>query len=166
MDIFSAPFCFSGVRSTFGHSDDMMMMILIRERAYDSNIRKILKWFQKQSLWWEHRNILENCAIITLCWGETSSKFASCQNRVDSTWRACHGPSRVTKTSASWVNSSLRLHFFAQFFSKNSRLFLCIIDALNDEWWLSSERVHDNNIRKVIKHFQKQRVWREHHKIL
>ena len=59
MDIFSAPFCFSGVRSTFGHYDDMMMMILIRERAYDNNIRKILKCFQKQSLWWEHRNILE-----------------------------------------------------------------------------------------------------------
>ena len=54
----------------------MMMMIwwLIRERAYDNNIRKILKFFQKLSLWWEHRNILENCAI-TLCWGETSSEL-------------------------------------------------------------------------------------------
>ena len=29
-------------------------------------------WFA--SLWWEHRNILENCAI-KLCWGETSSKL-------------------------------------------------------------------------------------------
>ena len=39
----------------------MMMMIwwLIRERAYDNNIRKILKYFHKQRLWWEHRNILD-----------------------------------------------------------------------------------------------------------
>ena len=29
MDIFSAPFCFSGVRSTFGHCGDMMMMMMI-----------------------------------------------------------------------------------------------------------------------------------------
>ena len=81
---------------------------LIRERAYDSNIRKILKWFQKQSLWWEHRNILENCAI-TLCWGETSSKFCI-----------------IVKTSASWVNNCIRLHtlkrdiFLRSFFLKIS----------------------------------------------
>ena len=81
---------------------------LIRERAYDNNIRKILKCFQKQSLWWEHRNILENCAI-TLCWGETSSKFC-----------------RIVKTSASWVNNCVRLHtlkrdiFLRSFFLKIS----------------------------------------------
>ena len=81
---------------------------LIRERAYDNNIRKILKYFQKQRLWWEHRNILENCAI-TLCWGETSSKFCI-----------------IVKTSASWVNNCIRLHtlkrdiFLRSFFLKNS----------------------------------------------
>ena len=46
----------------------MMMMIwwLIREQAYDNNIRKILKCFQKQRLWWEHRKILEKLEISEL----------------------------------------------------------------------------------------------------
>ena len=78
---------------------------LIRERAYDSNIRKILKWFQKQSLWWEHRNILENCAI-TLCWGETSSKLCI----VVKTELSLLCGLAPAKTSASWVNNSIRLH--------------------------------------------------------
>ena len=87
---------------------DDMIWWLIRERAYDNNIRKILKYFQKQRLWWEHRNILENCAI-TLCWGETSSKFCI-----------------IVKTSASWVNNCIRLHtlkrdiFLRSFFLKIS----------------------------------------------
>ena len=68
----------------------------------------ILKCFQKQRLWWEHRNILENCAI-TLCWGETSTKFCI-----------------IVKTSASWVNNCIRLHtlkrdiFLRSFFLKIS----------------------------------------------
>ena len=94
MDIFSAPFCFSGVRSTFGHYDDMMMMILIRERAYDNNIRKILKRFRKQSLWWEHRNILENCANHTVLRRDLLKALHSCQNRVVSTVRACPGKNK------------------------------------------------------------------------
>ena len=62
---------------------------------------------------------------------------------------------RVTKTSASW-NNSLRFHFLLRssfikvpdyFFA--SLMLLMMIDDL------SSERVHDKNIRKVIKHFQK-----------
>ena len=36
---------------------------LSRERAYDNNIRKVLKYFQKQRVWWEHRNILEKLEI-------------------------------------------------------------------------------------------------------
>ena len=53
------------------HLAIMMMMIwwwwwLIRERAYDNNIRKILKYFQKQRVWWEHRNILEKLEISEL----------------------------------------------------------------------------------------------------
>ena len=38
---------------------DDMIWWLTRERAYDNNIRRVLKYFQKQRLWWEHRNILE-----------------------------------------------------------------------------------------------------------
>ena len=152
MDIFSAPFFFSGVRSKFGQYGDMIWWWW-----YDDDDDWWWWW------WWISLKKLRKSHCVE---DRPPQSLHSCQNRVDSTWRACHGPSRVTKTSASWVDSSLRLHFFAQFFSKNSRLFLRIIDALNDEWWLSSERVHDNNIRKVIKHFQKQRVWRENHKIL
>ena len=36
---------------------------LSRERAYDNSIRKVLKYFQKQRVWWEHRNILEKLEI-------------------------------------------------------------------------------------------------------
>ena len=39
---------------------------LSRERAYDNNIRKVLKYFQKQRVWWEHRNILEKLEISEL----------------------------------------------------------------------------------------------------
>ena len=144
MDIFSAPFCFSGVRSTFGHCGDMMMMMMI--------------------------DILEKLRKSHYVEERPPQSFASCQNRVVSTVRACHGTQ--TKTSASWVNSSIRLHtlktwhFFAQFFSKNFRLFLRIIDALDEWWWLSRERDYVNNIRKVLKYFQKQRVWWEHRNIL
>ena len=123
---------------------------LIRERAYDSNIRKILKCFQKQSLWWEHRNILENCAI-TLCWGETSSKLCI----VVKTELSLLCGLAPAKTSASWVNNSIRLHtlkrdiFLAQFFSKNFRLFLRIkmmlflikILSRDDDWFASGHMI-------------------------
>ena len=143
MDIFYAPFCFRGVRSTFGHYDDIWWWWwLIRERAYDNNIRKILKCFQKQSLWWEHRNILEKLRNHTVLRRDLLKALHSCQNRVVSTVRACHG-----QTSASWVNNSIRLHtlkrdiFLAQFFSKNFRLFLRIkmmlffIKLLSHDGW-------------------------------
>ena len=93
----------------------MMMMIwwLIRERAYDNNIRKILKYFQKQRLWWEHRNILETAQ--SHCVEETSPKFCLI---VKTNWRGL----------ARWVNSVSNYthrtwHFFAQLFSKNFRYY-------------------------------------------
>ena len=105
---------------------DDMIWWLICERAYDNNIRKILKYFQKQRLWWEHHNILENCAI-TLCWGETSSKFCI-----------------IVKTSASWVNNCIRLHtlkrdiFLRSFFLKISDIIsLHQNDALLDKSFVS-----------------------------
>ena len=45
MDILYAPFCFRGVRSTFGHCDDMMMM-MIDSRGCGGNIAISLKTAQ------------------------------------------------------------------------------------------------------------------------
>ena len=53
------------------YDDDDMMMMMIDDDDDDE-----YPW--------------KNCANHTVL-RETSSKFASCQNRVDSTWRACHG---------------------------------------------------------------------------
>ena len=90
MDIFYAPFCFRGVRSTFGHYDDMMIMILIRERAYDNNIRKILKGFRKQSLWWEHRNILEKLRNNhTVLRRDLLKVLQNCQNKRQLSQQLC-----------------------------------------------------------------------------
>ena len=70
---------------------DDMIWWLTRERAYDNNIGRILKYFQKQRLWWEHRNILETAQ--SHCVEETSPKFCI-----------------IVKTSASWVNNCIKLH--------------------------------------------------------
>ena len=54
---------------------------LIRERAYDNNIRKILKYFQKQRLWWEHRNILEKLRNHIVLRRDLLKVLQSCQNK-------------------------------------------------------------------------------------
>ena len=77
MDIFYAPFCFRGVRSTFGHYDDMMMMMMI-----------------EQSLWWEHRNTLEKLRNHTVLRRDLLKALHSCQNRVVSSVRACPGKNK------------------------------------------------------------------------
>ena len=65
---------------------------------------------------------LENCAI-TLCWGETSSKFC-----------------RIVKTSASWVNNCIRFHtlkrdiFLRSFFSENFRYYF-LASKRCSSWW-------------------------------
>ena len=89
MDIFSAPFFSEEYQAHLAIM--MMMMILIRERTYDNNIRKKLKCFQKQSLWWEHRNILEKLRNQIVLRKDLLKALHSCQNRVVSTGRACHG---------------------------------------------------------------------------
>ena len=98
MDIFSAPFFFSGVHSKFGQYGDMIWWWW-----YDDDDDWWWWW------WWISLKKLRKSHCVE---DRPPQSLHSCQNRVDSTWRACHGPSRVTKTSASWVNSSLRLHSF------------------------------------------------------
>ena len=146
---FLLPFSFSRVRSKFGQYGDMIW------------------WW-----WWlmmmMMMNILEKTAQITLCWGRPPQSLRVVKTELTllgGLATACSRPCDQNKRQLS--QHSLRLHFLLRssflkvpdYFSA-SLMLLMMIDKL------SSERVHDKNIRKVIKHFQKQRVCREHHKIL
>ena len=141
MDIISAPFFFSGVRSKFGQYGDIWWW-------YDDDDDDWWWWW-----WWislkklrkshcVEGDLLKVCELSKQSWLYLAGLPRLAQGR-------------VTKTSASW-NNSLRLHFLLRssflkvpdyFFA--SLMLLMMIDEL------SSERVHDKNIRKVIKHFQK-----------
>ena len=152
MDIFSAPF-FSAeyvanlANMVIWYDDDDMMMMMIDDGDDDE-----YPWKNCANHTVLRIDLLKVCIVV----------------KTELTLLGGLATDRAVWPKQAPVESTVLSDYilFAQFFSKNSRLFLRIIDALNDEWWLRSERVHDNNIRKVIKHFQKQRVWREHHKIL
>ena len=68
MDILYAPFCFRGVRTTFGHYDDMMIM-MIDSRVCGGNIAISLKKLRNQTVL--RRDLLK--------------ALHSCQNKVVST---------------------------------------------------------------------------------
>ena len=117
-------------------------------------------------------NILEKTAQITLCWGRPPQSLRVVKTELTllgGLATACLRPCDQNKRQLSQHFSQITF-FVAQFLSKSPRLFLRIIDALLDEWyewwWLSRERDYVNNIRKVLKYFQKQRVWWEHRNIL
>ena len=98
-------------------------------------------WFA--SLWWEHRNILENCAI-TLCWGETSSKLCIVVKTELSllcglaTAKQAPVESTILSDYTRW---NVTFFFCAAFFLKNFRLFLRIkmmlflIKILSHDGW-------------------------------
>ena len=102
-------------------------------------------------------NILEKTAQITLCWGRPPQSLRVVKTELTllgGLATACSRPCDQNKRQLS--QHSLRLHFLLRssflkvpdyFFA--SLMLLMMIDDL------SSERVHDKNIRKVIKHFQK-----------
>ena len=102
-------------------------------------------------------NILEKTAQITLCWGRPPQSLRVVKTELTllgGLATACSRPCDQNKRQLS--QHSLRLHFLLRssflkvpdyFFA--SLMLLMMIDEL------SSERVHDKNIRKVIKHFQK-----------
>ena len=102
-------------------------------------------------------NILEKTAQITLCWGRPPQSLRVVKTELTllgGLATACSRPCDQNKRQLS--QHSLRLHFLLRssflkvpdyFFA--SFMLLMMIDDL------SSERVHDKNIRKVIKHFQK-----------
>ena len=101
-------------------------------------------------------NILEKTAQITLCWGRPPQSLRVVKTELTLLGGLATACSRPCDQNKRQLKQFSQITFFvAQFFSKSPRLFLRIIDAFNDDWWLSSERVHDKNIRKVIKHFQK-----------
>ena len=143
MDIFSAPFFFSGVRSKFGQYGDMIWWWW-----YDDDDDWWWWW------WWISLKKLRKSHCVE---DRPPQSLHSCQNRVDSTWRACHGLLKAVWPKQAPVESTVLSDyiFLRSSFLKIPDYFFASLMLLMMIDELSSERVHDKNIRKVIKHFQK-----------
>ena len=102
-------------------------------------------------------NILEKTAQITLCWGRPPQSLRVVKTELTllgGLATACSRPCDQNKRQLS--QHSLRLHFLlCSSFLKVPDYFFASLMLLMMIDELSSERVHDKNIRKVIKHFQK-----------